>query len=38
MGDDLISPELQRYSMEQWAERNNVDIVEFIEDLDKAAT
>jgi DNA invertase Pin-like site-specific DNA recombinase len=34
-GDDLISPELQAYSIDTWAARNNVEIVEHIQDLDE---
>ena len=35
-GDDLISPELQRHSMDSWAVRNGVTIVDHIEDLDES--
>lgn len=35
-GGDLFSPEQQQYAIEEWAARNNVEIVEHIVDLDQS--
>lgn len=36
--DGMISPENQRYSIEQYAERNNIEIVEWIEGIDESGS